>query len=140
MTQPRTARILAAALLAVWLAWAGTATAATPSVPRLDVHMDTGEADAVLAILRKRATGAAVTDADWRRLFATEGYVRLQRRERSLERPFEDDAFKTFVLSDDLAARAPALEATLARYAGADVVAAARRAVAYLPKRAFIHA
>lgn len=45
---------------------------------RTQLKLDTGEAEAVLAILDRRAAGTAVTDSDWQRLFATEPYVRLK--------------------------------------------------------------
>jgi putative zinc-dependent peptidase DUF5700 len=130
----RAAVCLAAALVL------GTTAAAGKAPPRVDVRIVTDEADAVLAILAKRAAGAPVGDADWRRLFASDGYVRLKRREAAMKRAFEDADFSRFVLSDDLAKRAPALEATLARNRRADVAAAARRALAYLPPEAHIHA
>jgi len=98
------------------------------------------EADAVLAILAKRAAHQAITDADWKRVFSSEGYIRLQKREHSMQRELEDDAFKTFVLSDDLLARREGLAKTLEEWRGADLTAAANRALAYLPANATIHA
>lgn len=41
----------------------------------------TDEAEAVLAILAKRKTNEPVTEADWQRVFQSEGYVRLKQRE-----------------------------------------------------------
>ena len=38
--------------------------------------MVTDEADAVLDILAKKENGRQITDADWRKLFESEGYVR----------------------------------------------------------------
>jgi hypothetical protein len=115
-------------------------SAAGKASPRVDVRVIADEADAVLAVLHKRAAGGAVGDADWQRLFASDGYVRLKRREAAMRRPFEDEEFKRFVLSDELAARAPALEAALARDRAVDASGAARRALAYLPARARIRA
>jgi hypothetical protein len=51
-----------------------------------------------------------------------------------------DDDFRTFVLSEDLARRAPALRRTLDAWVREDLVAAARRALPYLPEEAFIRA
>jgi hypothetical protein len=104
------------------------------------VRVVTDEAEAVLAILAKRKANRPVTDADWQRVFVSEGYVRLKARETSMKRSFEDTDFKTFVLSDDLAQRAQALEETLARWKKTDVTRAARLALAYLPKAARIKA
>jgi hypothetical protein len=104
------------------------------------VRLVTDEAEAVLAVLAKRRAGQAITDDDWRKIFASEGYTRLQKREHAMQRQFEDADFKNFVLSDDLAARAQALAETLARWKLADVSRSARLALRYLPPDAHITA
>ncbi len=81
----------------------------------VDVRLVTDEAEAVLAILAKSKANELITDADWKQVFQSEGYVRLKKRETSMKRSFEDSDFKTFVLSDKLAARAQILEETLDR-------------------------
>jgi hypothetical protein len=106
----------------------------------LDVRTVTDEADAVLAIIAKRKTKQSVTDADWQRVFSSEGYTRLKERETGLKRPFGDQDFKSFVLSDPLAARAQALQAALDKWKNADLTAAAGRALTYLPANARIRA
>ncbi|HEU0078629.1 MAG TPA: DUF5700 domain-containing putative Zn-dependent protease [Longimicrobiaceae bacterium] len=116
-----------------------------PSAPhaqdgRLRVTLVTDEPEAVLAILARRKEGSAPSDADWRRLFASEGYVRLGEREAGMRRPFTDSAFRAFVLSPELAARDSALRAALDAWRAADLTAAARRAFAYLPAGATIRA
>jgi hypothetical protein len=111
------------------------------SVPaQLNVRLVTDEAEAVLNVLAKRKANQSIDEADWQRIFQTEGYVRLKKRETSMQRSFEDADFKTFVLSDALAQRAPELAETLARWKEADVSGAARLALAYLPKDAQIRA
>jgi hypothetical protein len=100
----------------------------------------TDEADAVMLILQKTKAGEPVAAADWDHLFSTEGYVRLKKREQSLKRPFEDEDFRKFVLSAELAARADALAATLERWKRADLRVAVDRALAYLPSRTAIRA
>lgn len=107
---------------------------------QVDVRMVTDEAEAALAILAKRKTNQPITDADWRRLFSSEGYVRLRQRETAMKRPFEEADFKAFILSAEMAGRAQALEETLAKWKRADVTGAARRALAYLPEEARIRA
>jgi hypothetical protein len=114
---------------------------AQPSLPSaVNVHVVTDEADAVLAILAKKKTNQPVTEADWQRLFSSEGYIRLKKREAAMQRAFDDAEFKTFVLSDSLAERAQALGETLAKWKGADVSRAGELALAYLPKTTHIQA
>jgi hypothetical protein len=115
--------------------------AQSPIIPSaVNVQMVTDEAEAVLAILARKKANQPITEADWQRVFSSEGYVRLKARETSMKRAFEDADFKTFVFSDQMAERAPALEQTLARWRSADVTGAARLALAYLPKAARIKA
>jgi hypothetical protein len=116
------------------------APATGSEVEQVDVRLVCDEAEAVLSVVAKRKAGRPVGDDDWRRLFASEGYVRLKNREVGMGRPFDEAAFKAFVQSDELAARAPALEETLARWKRIDPTRAARRALAYLPGGARIRA
>lgn len=98
------------------------------------------EARAVLAILERRASGAAPEERLWTTLFATEGYRRLAERERSFKRPFDDATFRAFVLHPDLLAQRERLAATLAAWSTADVRVCGRRALAYLPAGSRLHA
>ena len=107
---------------------------------RLQVTLVTDEPEAVLAILARRRAGQTPSEEEWRRLFASEGYVRLKQREAGMRRPFTDSAFRAFVLSPELAARDSALRAALAAWSRADLSAAARRAFAHLPANATIRA
>ena len=107
---------------------------------RVHVRLVTDEAEAVLAILAKKKANEAISEADWQKLFATEGYVRLKQRETSMQRSFEDTDFKTFVLSDQLAGRAPALREALDKWRRTDLTRAAQFALNYLPKDARIRA
>lgn len=102
------------------------------------VRLVTDEAEAVLTILAKKKADQAISEADWQQLFATEGYVRLKQRETSMRRSFEDADFKTFVLSEQLSERAPALREALDKWKRADITRAARLALNYLPKDARI--
>jgi len=107
---------------------------------RIQLRLDTSEAEAVLSILTKRTAGVALTEADWQKLFATEPYVRLKRREASLHRDFTDDDFRKFVLSPELADKSTKLGQTLGAWKRADLVASAKRALTYLPDQAYIQA
>jgi hypothetical protein len=98
------------------------------------------EADAVLALVGHRHDDPAAVAGDWARLLASDGYRRLKRREAAIGAPITDAEFRVFVESKELAARAADLAATLARWREADPAAAARRALAYLPAGAHIHA
>jgi Putative zinc dependent peptidase (DUF5700) len=106
----------------------------------VNVRLVTDEAEAVLAILAQRKANQPITEADWQRVFQSEGYIRLKKRETSMKRSFEDADFKTFVLSDQVAEREQALEETLERWKHADISGAARLALAYLPRQARISA
>jgi hypothetical protein len=107
---------------------------------RILLQLNNSEAEAVLAIVTKHNTKAAITDSDWRQLFSTEPYVRLKKREASIQRDFTDSDFEKFVLSPELAAKAPQLGRTLEEWKKADLTASARRVLAYLPEKAMIHA
>jgi len=109
-------------------------------VARANVRIVTDEADAVLAILDARAAGRAVAEADWQRLFASEGYVRLKKRELSMHRAFDDEAFRKFVSSPELLAKRETLHRALDRVRHADLDALAARAFLYLPPTARIDA
>lgn len=126
-------RILIALLIAIV---ALPAHAAEP----VDVRMVLDEAEAVLHILAKRSQRQPVAEADWQRLFSSEGYVRLKKRDASMGRSFEESDFRAFVLSDELLGKAPALAKTIATWSRVDPGAAARRALAYLPEGARIRA
>jgi len=109
------------------------AAAQRASTERLRLRVDTAQAAAVLTMLEARQAGQEPSQAGWNHLFATEGYVRLEARERGMRRAFTDSAFKAFVLSDTLRARAGALRQALTEWGRADLDAAAARALAYLP-------
>jgi hypothetical protein len=116
------------------------ATSATPAADRIRIRLDTSESEAVLAILDRREAGKAAHEGDWRRLFATRPYRRLAQREAGMGRPFDDRDFRRFVLADSMVRRAHELRRTLEQWRSRDLGAAARRARAYLPERARIHA
>ncbi len=107
---------------------------------RVQFTLNTSEADAVLDIVEKRVAGKELAEADWQRLFTAEPYVRLKKRESSLHRDFTDDDFKKFVLSEDVAKRAPELRRTLDAWKKADLLAIARRILPYLPADAHVRA
>jgi hypothetical protein len=105
---------------------------------RVSVEFNVSEAEAVLAILDKKAAQRTVTDADWEKLFATEPYIRLKKREAAMHREFSDEDFRKFVVSEELQKRTPELRRTLDEWKRADLAAAARRVLPYLPADARI--
>jgi hypothetical protein len=107
---------------------------------RVNIKIITDEADAVLAILAKRKANQTLSETDWERLFSTEGYARLKKREQSMKRPFEEADFKSFVLSDALLARVDSLNATLQAWKSINVNHVAQRPLEYLPADARINA
>ncbi len=117
----------------------GQAVSSSPS-DRVQLRLNIEEAEAVLSIADKHAAGTAISEADWQRLFATEPYLRLKKREAGMHRDFTDEDFKNFVLSPELAAKAGALRQTLDAWKRADLVASAHRVLAYLPDQARIKA
>jgi len=121
------------------LAAAGV-SAAAPAPDRVALRLDTSEADSVLAILEEKAGGKPVSDASWRRLFGSEPYIRLKKREDSFHVGFTDEDFRKFVLSEDLARMRGELESTLSRWKSSDLNAGARRVLGYLPADASIRA
>jgi hypothetical protein len=129
-----TNRIFAGVLLATLLA---CPVFAQPT-NRVNLKLDGSEAEAVLAILDKRADHEDVTDADWRKLFTTTPYRRLKQRETSMHRPFTDEEFMKFVATLD--ARRDELRQTLHQWQSADLQAAAQRPLGYLPPQASIRA
>jgi hypothetical protein len=140
-SHPRPCLVRRAALAVLALAAsAGAAPPEAASESRVHLVLDTAQADAVLAILEKRSAGRPPDAADWERLLSSTPQVRLAKRERSMGRPFEAQAFREFVLSGDLSRRAPALRRTLADWRKADLEALGRRVLAYLPEAARIRA
>lgn len=100
----------------------------------MDVQLITDEADAALAILGKRRANQAIAEADWERLFSSEGYVRLKKQEAEMGTFFQDTDFRAFVLSEKILERATALEKALTRWRHTDVADITQRALAYLPE------
>ncbi len=104
---------------------------------RLRITMNSAEAEAALAILEKEGP---IADSDWQQLFRSEGYIRLQKREASMHRPFTDSSFQTFLSSAETRRQARQLRATLEAWKQASLEQAAALAFAYLPPDSTIHA
>lgn len=98
----------------------------------LRLRLDTGEAEAALAILDARA-GGAVPDSLWTRLEATEGFTRLVAREQSLRRTLSLDDMRAYLGNDSIVARRQQFRRTLEAWRQLPVADAGARALAYLP-------
>jgi hypothetical protein len=129
-----TKRIFAGVIVAALSACSAFAQLAN----RVDLTLDTSEAEAVLTILDKRAHHEDATYTDWQKLFSTTPYRRLKQRETSMRRPFTDEAFMKFVATLD--PRREQLRQTLRQWQSADLQAVAQRPLHYLPPQASIRA
>jgi hypothetical protein len=114
---------------------------------RIRLTLDTSEAEEVLYILKLRQDGKSVGDGAWQKLFGTEPYQRLKKREAQMGQSrhdsqlgFTDDDFKKFVLSDDALKRAADLQAILDQWKKVNLRASAERVLQYLPDQATIRA
>ena len=63
--------ILSVLSTSVLSALQGQSTLPSATLDRIHLTLNIDEAEAVLAILDKRSAGTAVTEGDWRHLFAT---------------------------------------------------------------------
>ncbi len=106
----------------------------------VNVQIVADEAEAVVDILAKKASNETITDADWQKLFKSEGFTRLKKREESFKHEYTEENFKTFVLSASLFAKRDELKETLKQWVKADVDDAAQKALNYLPAGATIKA
>lgn len=110
------------------------------SGPPLDVRVVADEADAAVAILGKRAGGEAVDEADWEALFGSEGFRRLEARARSFDREVDRDAFRAWLVSDSVVAKADVYAEAIEWWKALDATEPAAKAMAYLPAGASIRA
>ena len=107
---------------------------------RVQIQMDTAEAEAALKVLDEQAAGHAPTEEDWRSIFDSRAYRRLKEREASLKRSFTDEDFRDFLLTGEAAGRGAELRRTLKDWQRADFNAIAAKMLAYLPPQATIRA
>lgn len=132
-------------------AWISTRSAvaqhASTTLDRIQLTLDASEAERVLEMLALRSEGKSINKEQWQKLFATEPYQRLKKREifigqylRDTTRVLTDEKFKAFVLSDKLLIPAPELQATLDHWKQANLRAAAESVLRYLPDFAMIRA
>jgi hypothetical protein len=114
---------------------------------RIQIILDSSEADQVLDILALRRDSKPIEEAQWQKLFATEPYQRLKQREKKIGEQFHepsiafsDEDFEKFVLSEDLLKRAERLQETIEQWKKADTYRTAEGVLQYLPPSAVIRA
>lgn len=106
----------------------------------LDVRVVADQAEAALAILEKRRAGETIGDADWKRMFESEAFRRLEMRQVSFDRPVDRDAFRAWLVSDSVVGRVETYREAIEWWKALDAVEPARRAGAYLPEDSTIEA
>ena len=114
--------------------------AAAQSSAAVQLVLDTSEAEQALRILHKQAAHQPVTAEDWQRLFTTVPYQWLKARETSMGRSFNEEEFKSFLLSPESLARQQDWEQTVVAMKQADMPALGAGVLAWLPEGATIHA
>ena len=107
---------------------------------RIQLHLDVEEAEAALDLASRARASTPIPSSDWQRFFALDACQRLARREKEIGRPLEQAEFQAFIVSDELSKESAAIRTTLDAWKKADLQAAARRTLAYLPAEALIHA
>lgn len=140
MTSRRHRVLVLASLCTSIVAIAALPGSAAPGEPAVEPAPPTAlrivldETEAALAILDKRARDLPIEEADWARLFETEGYQRLKKRQESFGASGEDAKMRAFLAEDaePLEHRAALAEA-VARWRTLDLGQAGALARAYLP-------
>ncbi|HYH00540.1 MAG TPA: DUF5700 domain-containing putative Zn-dependent protease [Terriglobales bacterium] len=107
---------------------------------RVQLRLDTSQAEAVLAALDKQASGGIIAERDWQAIFASEPYVRLKQREQGFNRTFSEEDFKAFVSAGKFAGTPDELRRTLDEWKKADLAALAEQILMWLPETAHIKA
>lgn len=109
--------------------------AVRPEVPApgVQVRLVTDEADAALGVLDERAQRGEASPQSWERLWKSEGFVRLKKRQEAFGAKDVEKDFRDFLGSDKLLAQRDALRRALELWKHLGVPAAAQRAAAYLP-------
>jgi hypothetical protein len=106
----------------------------------IDLKLVTDEAEAAIMIIEKNAQHQDIKETDWNKLFTSEPYIRLKKREEAMKHPFTDDEFKKFLLSDTLKPYIQLYKATLHNWQSTDLVLTAQKSLKYLPEGAKIKA
>ena len=126
-------RLLPRLLAACPLLLLATPWPAFPADLPVAVRIVTDEADAALAILGEQREMGKVKPESWERLWQSQGFVRLKKRQESFGGKDVEQGFRDFLTSQETLGRLDDLRRAVADWKHLDVTAAARRAAAYLP-------
>ncbi|WP_147452419.1 DUF5700 domain-containing putative Zn-dependent protease [Corallococcus praedator] len=108
---------------------------ATPAA-RLDIRWDTSEADAALAILEK---GEAASPSDWKKLFRSKCFVRLEAREVALgktlgtPRTVDLEAFRRHLTNPEVRSQRATFLRSLQEWKKTDLESLSRKVQRFLP-------
>jgi hypothetical protein len=103
-----------------------------PAKPLVEVRIVTDEADAALAILGERRETGTVKPVSWDRLWQSQGFLRLKKREESFGVKDVEQRFREFLTSDETLAHMEDLRRAVANWKRLDITAAAQQAASYL--------
>ena len=106
--------------------------ASAGEIPPVTIIMD--EANAALAILEERQSTQRVKEASWDRLWATEGFNRLDIRQNHYGDDGSRERIRQYLLSEESLKQFAALRKAVADWEKVDLDGTAKRAEAYLPE------
>ncbi len=112
----------------------------TAASARVQLTLDASEAEQALVILQKEKARQPVTDADWKKLFATVPYQWLQAREAGMHREFTDEDFRRFLQAPETQARTAEWTQTRSGMERANMMGIGEHVLAWLPEGADIRA
>jgi hypothetical protein len=104
-----------------------------PGAAGVQVRIVTDEAAAALAILGEHHETGSVKPESWERLWKSEGFVRLKKRDESFGAKDVEESLRKYLTSEEAVARLAGLREAVAMWQQMDVTRAARRAASYLP-------
>ncbi len=105
-----------------------------------ELTMVLDEAEAALRILEVRDRGGTPSEADWERLWESEGFRRLEARQESMGRAGTREGVADFLRGEESLGRLLEFQEAIARWRAASVSEAGSKAGAYLPSGTLIRA
>jgi Putative zinc dependent peptidase (DUF5700) len=118
----------------------GANSASAACGQKIALTLDTSEAETAIAILLKESGGTTLGSADWNALYESVPHQRLKAREAAIGATLTDEAFKTFLESQETINRTDEFRRTLQAWEQTDLTKLAQRILNYLPAGAQIRA